>query len=423
MVGFFKRLLGTDASERLSYEDARAVLEAHEAAREKELAERRDTGGEMLYYLAERGDAVARRAVAANPSAPAQANEFLADDADSEVRAELAKKIGRLLPDLLNSERERVCELTLNTLQKLANDQLPRVRAILAEEIKALACVPKPIVEALARDAEETVSVPILEYSPLLSDGDLLEIIATARAQSALAAVARRRGLSETVSDAIVASLDIPAVAALLANPHASVREDTLERIVDQARAIPAWHGALVMRTDLSMRALKRIAGFVGVALLERLMAAHSLDPETEAHLKRTLKLRLDRHDDGMVSSEEKARTAIQDAYERGVLDEHFVEEAVESGNRDTLIEALAFLARVPRNAIEKILSSRSAKAITALAWHARLTMRIAFKIQTLVVKLPADELLPARSGVDFPLTEEEMRWHLSYFGISGERS
>jgi hypothetical protein len=27
--------------------------------------------------------------------------------------------------------------------------------------------------------------------------------------------------------------------------------------------------------------------------------------------------------------------------------------------------------------------------------------------------------VLPARDGVDFPLTEAEMRWHLSYFGVS----
>jgi hypothetical protein len=36
-----------------------------------------------------------------------------------------------------------------------------------------------------------------------------------------------------------------------------------------------------------------------------------------------------------------------------------------------------------------------------------------------MVVKLPADELLPARAGVAFPLSEDEMRWHLSYFGLT----
>jgi hypothetical protein len=47
--------------------------------------------------------------------------------------------------------------------------------------------------------------------------------------------------------------------------------------------------------------------------------------------------------------------------------------------------------------------------------------MRIGFKIQSMLLKLPADELLPARAGVAFPLSEEEMRWHLSYFGFPKE--
>jgi len=68
---------------------------------------------------------------------------------------------------------------------------------------------------------------------------------------------------------------------------------------------------------------------------------------------------------------------------------------------------------------IEKIFLSRSAKALTAIAWKAGLPMRISFKIQTLLLKLHADELLPARAGVDFPLGEDEMRWHLSYFGFA----
>ena len=196
MIGFLKRLLGTkELPPALSYEDARAVLETHQDRLERELAERTDAKPEMLYYLAKRGAPATRLKVAANPSTPAAANLVLAGDVDADVRTELARKIGRLLPGLLASERDHVCELTLQTLQRLASDQLTRVRAILAEEIKSLDCVPKEIVLSLAHDVEEVVSVAIIEYSPLLADNDLLEIIATARVQNALAAVARRRGV------------------------------------------------------------------------------------------------------------------------------------------------------------------------------------------------------------------------------------
>jgi uncharacterized protein (DUF2336 family) len=418
VIGFWKRLLRKKLPEELSYEDARAILESNKQSLEEELAGRSDAEPEMLYFLAERGAPKIRRKVAANPATPAEANRFLAEDADPEVRAELAQKIGRLLPDLLNSERARVCELTLETLRRIAADQLVRVRAILASELKSLDCVPKDLILTLARDLEETVSVPVLEYSPLLSDADLLELIASARAQSALAAVARRRGLSAEISEVIVASLDVQAVAALLANPDAHIRENTMERIVDHAQMIKAWHGPLIKRSDLSLRALRRIAGFVGVALLRELSERHGLDEEMVQYFKHCLRLRLESDDQSVETKEDKARAEVNAVRDEGKLNERYVEEAVEAGRKDVVIEALALLAQAERPVIEKIFFSRSAKTLTALAWKAGLTMRTSFKIQTMLLKLHADELLPARSGVAFPLSEEEMRWHLSYFGF-----
>ncbi len=103
-----------------------------------------------------------------------------------------------------------------------------------------------------------------------------------------------------------------------------------------------------------------------------------------------------------------------------GKLDEAFVDAAANGGQRDAVVLAIAALGNVPEAVVRKIFASRSAKPVTALIWHAGLSMRTAFKIQSFVMKLPASELLPARAGIHFPMTENEMRWHLNYFGITG---
>jgi hypothetical protein len=72
----------------------------------------------------------------------------------------------------------------------------------------------------------------------------------------------------------------------------------------------------------------------------------------------------------------------------------------------------------VPAANVRRILASGRAKPLVALVWRAKLSMRVAFKIQTFVMKLPAHALLPARGGVGFPLTPEEMSWQLSCFDI-----
>ena len=162
-----------------------------------------------------------------------------------------------------------------------------------------------------------------------------------------------------------------------------------------------------------------RISGFVGTALVEKLVQRHGIDEETKTHLKKSLRQNLERKEEAAASQDDKMRKEIHEAWKMGVIDETFVEEVTESGEKERLIECLSLLVNEPRTAVEKVFASRSAKAVTALTWSAGLPMRVAFKIQTMVMKLPADELLPARSGVDYPLAEDEMRWHLSYFGFT----
>ena len=107
-------------------------------------------------------------------------------------------------------------------------------------------------------------------------------------------------------------------------------------------------------------------------------------------------------------------------AEEEGRLDDAAVERAAESGKREFVIAALALMARAPAETARRIIQSGIAKPAIALVWRAGLSMRVAFKVQTLVMRLKGAELLPARDGVDFPLSEDEMRWHLAYFGLDG---
>jgi uncharacterized protein (DUF2336 family) len=408
---------GANAEQPKRSEVLRA-LEARAQAAQNELAGRTDAGDDVLHFLAQQGAPATRRAVAANIAAPAHANRHLAEDDDDDVRAELARKIARLMPDLSEREAEHIQKLTIETLERLAKDQVTRVRAVLAEEIKHLDCIPRHVVQALARDIEETVCVPILEYSPLLSDTDLIEIIAEGKVHTVLCAIARRRPVSAAVSDAVVSALDIPSVATLLANPDAAIRERTLDAIIEQAERISVWQEAVCMRADLSRRAIKRLASFVSAEMIERLALRHGLDEDTKNHLSRQLRARCE-EGDIRVAPGNGAMEEIEAAAKAGRLDDTFMESAAESGRRETVMLALARLTKIPDSLVRRILMTRSAKPVTALVWRAGLSMRSAFKIQRFIMKLPADELLAARNGTLFPLSEDEMRWHLGYFGIA----
>ena len=402
----------------LAPSEALRLLEQREQSAQHELASRTDAGEDVLHYLAEHGEAATRRAVAANPAASPKSNRLLADDEEDDVRVELACKIGRLFPGLLLAEKKHLRDLTIETLEQLARDEEPRVRAMLAEEIKHLDCIPKDVVQRLARDVEIVVCTPVIEYSPLLSDADLIEIVAVSHTNAMLSAVARRKGLSGDVSDAVVATGDTTAVAALLTNIDARLRKKTLDTIISQAAEVAEWHGPLVLRTDLSPRAVRRIASFVASALIDLLATRQGLDDATRTHLARKLHARQRQETRTADKQPANAAVEVEAARRDGKLDDSFVATAAEACQKDTVTRALSVLAKVDETVARRILDSGSAKAVTALCWRAGLSMRIAFKLQNSIMRLKGHDLLPARGGVDFPMTEDEMRWHLGYFGV-----
>ena len=326
-----KQRLTQAARDRLSREQVLKILEERNQADQHELAQRVDAGADVLRYLAEHGGVATRRAVAANVAAPPQANRILSDDEDDEVRAELCRKIARLMPDLTREEVAAMRDHAVEMMEKLARDQAPRVRAILADEIKHLDCVPRSVVKTLARDVEYIVAAPILQYSPMLSDSDLIEIIAGAQAEQALRVIARRQPLSHEVSDAIVGSLDISAVATLLANPKASIRQKTLQSLRETVESMGDPQQPLTLRTELSARTTRRLASFVGSAFLETLTAWRGLDEPTRALLGRRLRDRL-KWDDG--APEREVKRDVLKVEQDGKLDEDYFDEIVEAGNQ-----------------------------------------------------------------------------------------
>ncbi|WP_041535792.1 DUF2336 domain-containing protein [Parvibaculum lavamentivorans] len=419
--GLLSRLFGRrKLPPELRYEDARQVLESHQSAMKRELAGRADAPPEALYYLACDDDLKVRSLVAANPAAPAQANELLRTDGDAEVREELARKIARLMPDMPATERSALQQRTVALLDRLAEDELPRVRAIISYELAHCPTISRRLARRLADDVEIAVCGPMLKYSPLLSDEDLIEIIATSRVEGAVEAIAQRENLSMRVSDAVVATLDIPAVAQLLANPSAEIREETLESVIARAAGIEAWHRPLVMRTELSLRAVRRIATFVSRSLIDELANRHALDEEISLWLKLRAKAAIDRDTEG--AEPQVARDTIREAYDAGRLGDEQVVEAATMSQKPSVVLALSLLSGVPSASIEAVIAAQSGGGITALCWTAGLSMRTALAIQTYIAHVPRETVVLPRDGIDYPMDEAEMRWHLQYFGIEMAR-
>ena len=166
-----------DTDKELTYDQAKQLANTTDVSVRQRLAARTDLQPEILYFLAEDRDPSVRRNVARNNRAPRQTNDLFVRDNDEGVRAGLAEKVAKLAPGLGRSDRTKVQQSALDSLDILAKDQMVVVRQVLSEALKDVVDAPADIIRTLAADKAIEVSGPILENSPVLTDEDLLSII------------------------------------------------------------------------------------------------------------------------------------------------------------------------------------------------------------------------------------------------------
>jgi uncharacterized protein (DUF2336 family) len=455
MKGFLQRVFTKRSETPITYDEAKEMAASPDANVRGKLAQRHDTRPEILYFLASDQDSSVRRHIAANEATPIQADVLLTDDSDDSVRGSLAEKIAHLSAGLTANESDKLRRMTYDALDKLARDQAVHVRQVISETLKDIADAPQPIIQQLARDAESVVCGPVLQYSPVLTEDDLLEIIEGSSGRGALSFVSRRRNVGEKLADAIAASSDKDAISHLLGNKSAQIREETLDQLIDRAPDYPEWHEPLVERPTLTPTAAGKLARFVAenlISVLERRkdLKKDQLDAVRDVVQRRIASGEFEKRDDvardakkikadtgkaqaaskAEPKSDKKGVTAEpaeeeegQPAFEKALemhakkkLTDKEVAKALAANDVKFARAALAVLAGISPDAVSKVLNTHSAKGVVSLAWKAGLPADLAVKIQVKLGHVPPSQTLNPRNGNQYPLSEDDMNWQLEFF-------
>lgn len=400
------------------------MIDADEATRVR-MGANTATSASVFQALASDPSAVVRATLAMNPAAPPHVDRALATDADERVRILLARKLSTLAPSLSGDAQMRLQKQALDTLMALVEDEAVRVRAAIAEEIKGLPDVPRGVILRLAHDNAVMVCEPVIRFSPMLSQQDLLALLASAPSPVTAQAVARRSEIDEAVSDAIAATANSEAIRLLLGNRTAQIREATLDALVAQAMEHADWHAPLVHRPSLPARAARALSEIVATNLLEVLAARGDFDPTLAADLQARLRSRLAQPvpRPARRNGDTDAAAALAEAQERaatGTLTETVVTDALRHGDMTMVIALLAVAAGLPVSVVERAASLRSAKGLLSLAWRAGFTMQTAIGLQAVLGRLAPNAILQPGPGGSFPLTVEEMRWQVDFLGRIG---
>ena len=243
------------------------------------LARNATTPHEVLAFLSKDEEPRVRASVIANSRAPFSVLQTLTEDENAAVREALARRVADILPSLTTSSHDRLAQVVLPILLRLTEDVVGQIRFIIADAAKHLSTVPHDAVLRLAMDTETRVAEPVIRLSPVLTEEDLLALVATPPTTATLQAVARRNGIGEAVTDALIAQGDRLAIGLMLENASAKIRAASMEDVLNRARFNPEWFPSLMARPALTPDTAIRLAGVVADSLLRPLMQRQDVDP------------------------------------------------------------------------------------------------------------------------------------------------
>ena len=122
--------------------------------------------------------------------------------------------------------------LATDIFRLLLKDTEMKVRRVLADQLKENMRVPHDIIWTLANDKPE-VAIPVLQYSFVLSEDDLIAIVKASKQVAKLRAVAMRQSISKPLSKALVDKGEREVAQILVGNPSAHLDESGLDSVLE----------------------------------------------------------------------------------------------------------------------------------------------------------------------------------------------
>ncbi|NOZ65697.1 MAG: DUF2336 domain-containing protein [Alphaproteobacteria bacterium] len=295
----------------------------------------------------------------------------LLSDPTADNRAEAAKKVSSQFNSGELSDSER--KIAEDIFKIMVRDAEERVRAALSDSLKDNPDVPHDVAVSLANDVVG-VAAPMLEFSDVLTDEDLKEIIKSQDAEGQIA-IARREHISADVSDAIVENSESEdVIATLVSNEGAELQEATMDKVMDKYGEVEAVSDSLANRGQLPIGVAERLVSLVSEKVRDHLVTHHEMTPDMvmdlflSARERATVSLLSDGADVMDV------RRLVEQLHEHGRLTETLMFRAICMGDVVFFEAAVAKLCNIPVSNAYKLIHDRGSLGLAAIYRQCKLS-------------------------------------------------
>jgi len=295
----------------------------------------------------------------------------LLNDPTPENRAEAAKKVGNTFNTGKMTDRER--KIAEDIFKIMVKDAEERVRSALSDSLKDNPNVPHNVALSLANDVVG-VAGPMLEFSEVLTDDDLMEIVKSQSPESQIA-IARRENISANLTDAIVENSDSEEViATLVSNEGADLQEKTMGRVMDKFGEVEAVSSSLANRQKLPINVAERLVSLVSEKMRDHLVTRHEMTADM------VMDLFLSARERATVSLLSEGtdvldvRRLVDQLHSHGRLTETLIFRAICMGDVIFFEAALAKLCNIPISSAYKLIHDRGRMGIEAIYRQCKLS-------------------------------------------------
>lgn len=303
----------------------------------------------------------------------------------------------------------RECGLMRDILSRLTHDVEMAIRIALAERLADDTTVPNDLILLLADDAIE-VARPVILRSPLLTDDDMLRLIAS-HGTAHHEVIATRPYIGETVTAALADCHTETVLVALVRNATARLSNSTFESLVEKSKTFASLQDPISKRNDLPPVLASKMCTWVGDALRTYIVQKFPIEP---AKINAALT-----YADANVNSEplpptptpsESAHKLVEKLFAAGQLKAGFLLRVLHQGQIDLFDLAFARMLNLPLNELRLNLYERGPKYV-ALACRAvgidRCVYATVFKLSR-----QARKMHPVLTPADMHLVEETFLSH-----------
>ncbi len=207
--------------------------------------------------------------------------ERLLTDSSPDTRARTTAKIAAQFDARSLSPAER--QIAEDIFRTLVKDTEILVREALSAHLKSTPDLPHDVALALAKDVD-SVALPMLKFSEVLTEEDLIEIV-RGQESAKQVAIAQRPTVTAGVSEALVETGNERAVARLIGNEGAVLSEATLDQVIDSYEQSAAVADSLVRRSNLPPAISERVVSALAERLQDYLVSKHEVSPDVASTL------------------------------------------------------------------------------------------------------------------------------------------